>query len=691
LFTLGVDIGGTFTDLVAVDPERGEVRTGKIPSVSDEPAGAILACLQDLGLEGEELERMIHGTTVATNALLERRGAVTALVTTRGFRDVVEIGRCRRLVEGGMFNIGFRRPPPLVPRNLREEVDERIRANGSVEASPRPEEFQSVAENLRREGVEAVAVCLLHSYENPEHEEALGRWLRDQLGPEVYISLSSSVNPQYREFERFSTTVVNAYVGPAVGRYLSKLRDGDIGKLEDRSIYIMGSAGGVMDIDTAEDFPVRTIFSGPAGGVTAGRYISGELGISNLITCDMGGTSADVALLLRDRILYAGETVISGVPVRAAQLEMKTVGAGAGSIVWVDVDGALCVGPRSAGSSPGPACYGFGGEEPTVTDANVVLNRIGDGALLGGKIRVDASSAREAMAPVRDRLAFRSSEELAEGALKILVARTVRLIREISLERGFDPREFAFVAFGGAGPMHAAAIADELDIETVVVPSHPGNFSAMGLVMAKMRRDATATYLERSSTIDSADLRGRLGEMAEGVVDRLLGDGVREESISLSCFLEMRCLGQAHEIPVPLGSSPSQVDLPAIEDAFRKIYAERYGRNPDPATEWEVISIRIIGEGEVQAYPPETWRAKRGGGEGPREVRNVWFDGEWRETCVYERNGVGPGAVVEGPAIIEESGATTVVPPEWRATVHASGHLLLRRRKDEQRRDSLPQ
>ncbi len=681
LFTLGVDIGGTFTDLVAVDPERGEVRTGKIPSVSDEPAGAILACLRDLGLEGEELERMIHGTTVATNALLERRGAVTALVTTRGFRDVVEIGRCRRLVEGGMFNIGFRRPPPLVPRNLREEVDERVRANGSVEAPPRPEEFQSVAENLRREGVEAVAVCLLHSYENPEHEEALGRWLRDQLGPEVYISLSSSVNPQYREFERFSTTVVNAYVGPAVGRYLSKLRDGDIGKLEDRSIYIMGSAGGVMDIDTAEDFPVRTIFSGPAGGVTAGRYISGELGISNLITCDMGGTSADVALLLRDRILYAGDTVISGVPVRAAQLEMKTVGAGAGSIVWVDVDGALCVGPRSAGSSPGPACYGFGGEEPTVTDANVVLNRIGDGALLGGKIRVDASPAREAMAPVRDRLAFRSSEELAEGALKILVARTVRLIREISLERGFDPREFAFVAFGGAGPMHAAAIADELDIETVVVPSHPGNFSAMGLVMAKMRRDATATYLERSSTIDSADLRGRLGEMAEGVVDRLLGDGVRKESISLSCFLEMRCLGQAHEIPVPLGSSPSQVDLPAIEDAFRKIYAERYGRNPDPATEWEVISIRIIGEGEVQAYPPETWRAKRGGGEGPREVRKVWFDGEWRETCVYERNGVGPGAVVEGPAIMEESGATTVVPPGWRATVHASGHLLLRRRR----------
>ena len=274
MFTLGVDIGGTFTDLVAIDPERGEVRTGKIPSVSDEPAGAILACLHDLGLEGEELDRMIHGTTVATNALLERRGAVTAMVTTRGFRDVIEIGRCRRLVEGGMFNIQFRRPPPLVPRSLREEVDERLRANGNVEASPRPEEFTRVVENLKREGVEAVAVCFLHSYENPDHEKAVGQWLREQLGPEVYISLSSTVNPQYREFERFSTTVVNAYVGPAVGRYLSKLRDGDIGKLDNRSIYIMGSAGGVMDIDTAESFPVRTIFSGPAGGVTAGRFIS---------------------------------------------------------------------------------------------------------------------------------------------------------------------------------------------------------------------------------------------------------------------------------------------------------------------------------------------------------------------------------------------------------------------------------
>ena len=680
MFTLGVDIGGTFTDLVAIDPERGEVRTGKIPSVSDEPASAILACLGDLGLEDEELERMIHGTTVATNALLERRGAVTALVTTRGFRDVTEIGRCRRLVEGGMFHIGFRRPPPLVPRNLREEVDERLRANGGAEAPPRPEEFQNVVENLKREGVEAVAVCFLHAYENPDHEEAVGEWLRDRLGPDVYISLSSTVNPQYREFERFSTTVVNAYVGPAVGRYLSKLRDGDIGKLDNASIYIMGSAGGVMDIDTAEDFPVRTIFSGPAGGVTAGRYISEELELPNLITCDMGGTSADVALLLRDRILYARDAVISGVPVRAAQLEIKTVGAGAGSIVWLDVDGALCVGPRSAGSSPGPACYGFGGEEPTVTDANVILNRIGDGALLGGKIRVDASLAREAMAPVRDGLDFGSLEELAEGALKILVARTVRLIREISLERGFDPREFAFVAFGGAGPMHATAIADELDMETVVVPAHPGNFSALGLVMAKMRRDATATYLERSSTLDLADLRGRLAEMAEGVENRLLADGVREESISLSIFLEMRCLGQAHEIPVPLGSFPERVDLPAIEDAFDKIYAERYGRNPDPATEWEVISIQIIGEGEVQAYSTEAWRAKSRGVKGPREVRKVWFEGKWRETCVYDRNEVGPGTTVEGPAIIEESGATTVIPPGWRAETHASGHLLLRRR-----------
>ncbi len=680
MFTLGVDIGGTFTDLVAIDPERGEVRTGKIPSVSDEPASAILACLRDLGLEGEELDRMIHGTTVATNALLERRGAVTAMVTTRGFRDVIEIGRCRRLVEGGMFNIQFRRPPPLVPINLREEVDERLRANGNVEASPRPEEFTSVVENLKREGVEAVAVCFLHSYENPAHEEAVGQWLRDQLGPEVYISLSSSVNPQYREFERFSTTVVNAYVGPAAGRYLSKLRDGDIGKLDNRKIYIMGSAGGVMDIDTAEAFPVRTIFSGPAGGVTAGRFISEELEIANLITCDMGGTSADVALLLGDRILYAGDTVISGIPIRAAQLEIKTVGAGAGSIVWVDVDGALCVGPRSAGSSPGPACYGFGGEEPTITDANVTLNRIGDGALLGGKIRVDASLAREAMAPVQKRLEFRSPEELAEGALKILVARTVRLIREISLERGFDPREFAFVAFGGAGPMHATAIADDLDIETVVVPIHPGNFSAMGLVMAKMRRDATATYLERSSSLDLADLRGRLGGMAKGVEDRLRTDGVREESISLSCFLEMRCLGQAHEIPVPLGSSPYRVDMSAIDVAFQKIYAERYGRNPDPATEWEVISIQIIGEGEVQTYQAKTCRAKQGSGEGPTEVRKVWFEGEWRDTSVFDRTEVGPGATVGGPAIFEESGATTVIPPGWRATVHASGHLLLRRR-----------
>ena len=681
LFTLGVDIGGTFTDLVAIDPERGEVRTGKIPSVSDEPAGAILACLHDLGLEGEELDRMIHGTTVATNALLERRGAVTAMVTTRGFRDVIEIGRCRRLVEGGMFNIQFRRPPPLVPRNLREEVDERLRANGNVEASPRPEEFTRVVENLKREGVEAVAVCFLHSYENPDHEEAVGQWLREQLGPEVYISLSSTVNPQYREFERFSTTVVNAYVGPAVGRYLSKLRDGDIGKLGQPEHLHHGLGrrcdgyrhGGVLS-------GTDHLFGAGRRGHRGAFYLraNSRLRISSLATWAERAQMSPSSF--GDRILYAGDTVISGIPIRAAQIEIKTVGAGAGSIVWIDVDGALCVGPRSAGSSPGPACYGFGGVEPTITDANVILNRIGDGALLGGKIRVDASLARGAMAPVQNKLEFRSPEELAEGTLKILVARTVRVIREISLERGFDPREFAFVAFGGAGPMHATAIADELDIETVVVPIHPGNFSAMGLVMAKMRRDATATYLERSSSLDLADLRERLGGMAKGVEERLRADGVREESISLSCFLEMRCLGQAHEIPVPLGPSPDQVDLSAINGAFRKIYAERYGRNPDPATEWEVISIQIIGEGEVQTYPTKTWRAKRGGGGGTREVRKVWFEGKWRDTSVFDRTEVGPGATVEGPAIFEESGATTVIPPGWRVTVHASGHLLLRRR-----------
>ena len=507
MFTLGVDVGGTFTDLVAIDHETSGVLTAKIPSQKSDPGAAIAAGIEELGLAHHGIARLIHGTTVATNALLERRGALTGLVTTAGFRDIVQFNRGRRLAAGGMFDIHFRRPSPLVSRDLRLEVNERIRASGEVLVPLDAASVAAAAAQLKARNVDAVAICFLHSYAFPEHELEAARLLRQLLGPEVYLCCSHDVNPQFREFERFSTTVVNAYVGPVVEAYLDDLKDHEVPGLSGPTMHIMGSAGGVLDFETAARYPVRTILSGPAGGVTASRFVGQALGYPNLISCDIGGTSADVALLQGERVFYATETNLSGVAIRAAQLEINTVGAGAGSVIWTDVDGALCVGPQSAGAVPGPACYGKGGTEPTVTDANVVLNRIGDGALLGNHIRVDAEKARRAVGNIKDRLGFGSIEEAADGALQILVARTVRAIREISVERGFDPRDFALAAFGGAGPMHAVFIAEGLGMTTVVVPNHPGNLSAFGLVVASVRRDAMQPYFGRGSELDLDDLR----------------------------------------------------------------------------------------------------------------------------------------------------------------------------------------
>ncbi|MFP6889696.1 MAG: hydantoinase/oxoprolinase family protein [Nitrospinota bacterium] len=678
MFTLGVDVGGTFTDLVAVNGAGTEVRTAKIPTVRDDPVKAILQGVKELRLDEEGVGRLVNGTTVATNALLERRGAVTGMLTTRGFRDTLEVGRGRRLTQGGMFDIRFRRPKPLIPRDRRFEVTERIRYNGDVAAPLSREDVARAAEELKRQNVEAVAVCFLHSYANPAHEETAAEILREVLGPGVFLSLSSQVNPQYREFERFSTAAVNGYVGPPIGSYLGSFQGKPIPGLSEDAVYIMGSAGGVMNIETARAFPVRTILSGPAGGVTVARAAGNELGIGNLITCDMGGTSADVALLPGNHPAFANETVLAGIPIRAAQMEINTVGAGAGSIIWTDVDGAFRVGPRSAGSSPGPACYGNGGKEPTITDANVVMNRIRDTAVLGGIIRVDAGRALQSFAAVQEKQGFASGLEAAEGAISILVARTIRAIREISLERGHDPRDFSLVAFGGAGPMHAAFIAEGIGIETVIVPNHPGNFSALGLVAANVRQDITATYLARSSSLDTDDLLDSLGGIGDEARERLIGQNALPETISISYFLDMRCRGQAHEISVPLGEDRSAIGLPLIQTAFREAYGGRYGRPPEPEIEFEIITLRAIGEGQVQELPPEIWHPGPPVGSAAPDSRQTWFGGRWQETRVWDRTRLAADSVLEGPSLVEESGATTVIPPGWAGRVHPSGHILLR-------------
>ena len=677
MFILGVDVGGTFTDLVAVDAATGEIRTTKMLTLQDNPAQALGDGIAELGLARAALVRTTHGTTVATNALVERRGAVTAVITTRGFRDITEIGRGRRLVYGAMFDSRFRRARPLVPRACRFEVDERLNQRGESITQLDQEGLLRVLEAIREARAEAIAICFLHSYRNSAHEDAAAALVQQELGGDVFLSTSSDVDPQFREFERFSTTVANAYIGPTTRAHFEDLCKGGNSRAESGRTFVMGSSGGVMDFDTAARFPVRTILSGPAGGVMAARAVGQQLGFPDLITCDMGGTSTDVALLKGDRLLYADETIVSGIPIRAAQLDINTVGAGAGSLIWLDVDGALRVGPASAGSTPGPACYGRGGQAPTVTDANVVLNRIPDGTLLGGKIQVDGTAANNACTSIQQAMGLANVHELAQGALSLVEVKIVSAIREISLERGFDPRDFTLMVFGGAGPMHGCLVAEGLGMRRVIVPNGPGVFSAFGLILANMRRESVISYMSRLSEVDTALLRQTVENAICDLNEQLLANGVIRETLVSTYGLEMRCTGQSHEIQVPGPLAPSEISRSGIETLFRKIYTERYGQPPNDKLDREIIALRVICEGRTEALPPTVAAAQREGH--PMEVRAVWFGSRTHPTKIQHRDALPNNSRINGPAVISEDGATTVIPPGWSMRVHSTGALILER------------
>jgi N-methylhydantoinase A len=682
MFILGVDVGGTFTDLVAVDAGTGEIRTTKVLSLRDNPAPALASGISELGLSDVGLGRVVHGTTVATNALIERRGAVTALITTRGFRDTTEIGRGRRLVHGAMFDSRFRRAQPIVPRSRRFEVSERLNAQGEATTKLDKDDLVRALDAIRAEKANSIAICFLHSHRNSVHERAAADYIREQLGADIFLSVSSDVDPQFREFERFSTTVANAYVGPTTRAHIDDLREQGKTGARSEKIFIMGSSGGVMDFDTAAQFPVRTILSGPAGGVMAARAISRHLGFENIITCDMGGTSTDVALLTGGRLLYASETIVSGIPVRASQLDINTIAAGAGSLIWLDVDNALRIGPASAGSMPGPACYGRGGHAPTITDANVVLNRIRGGTLLGGKIRVDDTAAAASLGPIQQRLGLASIPELAEGALQLVEVKIVSAIREISLERGFDPRDFALMAFGGAGPMHGCFIAERLGMRCVIVPNGPGVFSAFGLILGNMRRENIISHMSRLSDCSVPSLRTLLGGAVERLSKQLLWDKVIPETIVCACAIEMRSKGQSHEIAVPIDCSPADLSRDHIELAFRRMYTARYGQSPDNSIDREIIALRVVCEGRTETLPLISFSASRS--RGPAEIWPIRFGGRTHDTQIYHRKNLAVDDIVQGPAVVNEAGATTILPPQWTMRVHPTGALLLMRQAMEE-------
>ncbi len=680
MYIVGIDVGGTFTDLTAVDEATGRAVVTKVPSRPRNEAAAVLAGLQALGIASADVRRLVHGTTVGTNAVLERRGARVALLTTAGFRDLIEIGRTKRNIPA-LFIPTFVRPKPVVERKDRFEVIERLGPDGAVLVPLDRASIERALDAAVAAPAEAVAVCLLHAYLNPAHERAVADAVKGRA-PALPVSCSADVVAEYREFERFSTTVLNAYLQPLMEGYLTSLEERLLATGYVHGVLTVASSGGMMTTDTARRLPIKTIFSGPAGGVSQACFVGDAAGVRDFITYDMGGTSTDVCLVRDLQPLTTADAMVGAFPVKVSQIDMHTVGAGGGSIAWLDVDGSLAVGPRSAGAVPGPAAYGLGGTEPTVTDANVVLGRIGTARRLGGSIVIDAARARTAVAALAARLERPLGiEALAEGIVTIAVARMTSAIREISIQRGHDPRDFTLIAFGGAGPMHALAMAEEIGIPRVLVPRHPGNFSALGLLAADIKHDDVRTRVgllrERLATLSAAFV-----EMETAARQQLEREGFAPEQQRLLRSLDLRYRGQAFELTLALGETPTDGALSPvaeIEARFHRQHRETYGHS-NPAAAIELVNARLTAYGLVPKPAPERHAAAGAALEAARiERRPVWFQGRAHDCPVWDRERVPEDAVTVGPAIVEEFGATTVVPPGWRGVLDGHGNMRFER------------
>ncbi|MCY4467607.1 MAG: hydantoinase/oxoprolinase family protein [Thiotrichales bacterium] len=668
-YRIGVDVGGTFTDAVAYDMADGSLRWAKAPSTPSEPALGVLDAVSALAGDLGAVERFVHGITIGTNAIIERKGADVWVVTTKGFRDTLEIQRTERRE---LYNIRTLKPPSFVPRPQVLEADERMRYDASVLQALDPAESERIAKTLGSAGAESVAVCFLHSFANDAHERAM----RESLvaaSPGAYVCTSSEVLPELREYERFSTTVLNAYIGPLMSRYLQALESHLASRGFARTIFLMTSNGGVVSAERARRLPVQTVLSGPAGGVAASVELGRRIDVENLITYDMGGTSTDVCLVEGLRAPLTTEQMIAGYPNRTPQVEIVTIGAGGGSIAWLDGGETLAVGPRSAGADPGPAAYGRGGTDPTVTDANLVLGRLGSETKLASTLALDGTLARASL----DRLAAAfggiETHVLADGVIRIAVARMVSAIKEISIAKGYDPRDFVLLAYGGAGPMHGALVASELDIDHVVVPPSPGNFSAFGCLVSDLQITRTRTLLVETRRGEWPTVADALGGLEHEGGAELEREGVETSEIVFRRELGMRYVGQSWELVVPI--APDVDSLRDVEIAFHAAHAKRYGHGTDAPA--EIVTVRVTAI--ARTGKPALRNPAHEGTDAGARMRPVFIDGTWSETAVLVRTALSAGAAVEGPALVEEMGSVTVVPPDWRLEVGAIGEFHLRR------------
>ena len=677
---MGVDIGGTFTDIVALGDD-GRLHLAKVPTTPKDlllgVADAVRAVLALAGAETGGVRRFIHGTTVATNAVLERTGAVTGVLMTAGFEDVLELGRQKR---SRMYDLDMDAETPafLAPRRRRVGIRERLDARGRVLVPLDEAQVRAEAARLRDEGIQALAVCYLFSFLDPAHERRT-RELVHEVAPGVAVSLSSEVDPTFREYERLCVTAFDAYVGPLVGRYLAGLGE-TLQRLGITAVpQIMRSRGGIVSAAVARRQPVTLFLSGPAGGVVGAQYAAARSLVRDFISLDMGGTSNDVSVVHGGHPVLAAEGRIGPYPVRTPMVDVNTIGAGGGSIAWLDAAGGLRVGPRSAGADPGPACYGRGGERPTVTDASLLLGYLNPGNFAGGSLRLDVRAAETAVRTVAGPLGL-DLVEAAAGIHRVVNARMADQIRLMTIQRGHDPRGFTLVLLGGAGPVHGVALAEELGLRDVLVPEAPGVLSALGLLAAAIEHHHARTHPGEVRTADLAAINALLNDLDATGRAQMRDEDVPPDAVRVAYAADMRYVGQAYELPVPIRAPLAVADLAAAEAAFHAAHERVYGyaRAEQPV---ELVNFRAVHTYPLPApriRPPD--RARGSAADARVADRQVHFGSTgFRPTPVYARPRLPLGAELPGPAIVEQPDTTTVVPPGWVTRVEASGNLLLRR------------
>ncbi|MGI9332189.1 MAG: hydantoinase/oxoprolinase family protein [Gammaproteobacteria bacterium] len=683
---IGVDVGGTFTDLMYADTDSGETVIHKVPTTPDDPSSGVLDGLSQLcdrfDIARSEIDHVLHGTTIATNAVLEYKGAKSGMVTTKGYRDIIHIGRHQRPEHYSIMQDVPWQDRPLVKRRHRKVVAERLAPPHGEVIEPLDEDaVRQAARELKAEGVAGVAVCFLYSYLDPAHEERAKAIIEEEY-PGCFVTTSASVSPQFREFERFTTTAMNAFIGPKVREYVSRL-SGSLNRHGlSADLHIMGSNGGVATAAMVAERPVMTLLSGPAAGVLGGAW-SGQLcGRDDLITFDAGGTSADIGIVTDGRFVEATarDTWIAGYPLMVPMIDIHTIGAGGGSIAYVDEGGAFKVGPQSAGARPGPAAYGQGGTRPTVTDANVVLGRLDPENFLGGEMSLNASAATTAIDELAAKLALNRMES-AEGVLTILNANMANAIRSRTVQKGMDPRGYTLVAFGGAGPLHGADVAAMLDIPEVIVPPHPGITSATGLLTTDLKYDGIRTSFQVSGSVNLDRINADFSDMEAAMKAQLEADGVPPAKTLLQRTADLRYVGQGYELRITLpGTTLGEAELESGFDQFQSIHKAEYG-HIFPDNPIEIVNLRVTGIGEMPKVGPP--RAPTGTSMAAARLKTG--QGVFRtqggleefETAFYARDRLPVGEKLTGPAVILQKDSTTVVRPQDTAQLDASGNLII--------------